>query len=276
MAKRSSTTATASEPTAGQPREIAIPQLVERHGDKIYAIAARLCHNPSDADDLVQEVFMQAWRHWNAFEGRSSPTTWLYQIAAHACQRMHRPRAGEPNHIGSLTELSPFSETSLPTRDAIADGGLRGSERAEARDRVQRAIASLPVNYRIPLILKDIIELPVSDVAAILGLAPGTVKTRVHRARLQIRKGIVSGLPARPANKPAYAKQLCLDLLKAKQDALDRGVAFAVRDEIVCERCRGAFDSLDLSQELCREALTLKMPRPLRKVVERAVKKRAD
>ena len=90
---------------AGTPREQAVPALLEEHGPRIHALARRLCGDAGQAEDLVQEVFLQAWRDWQRFEGRSSPATWLWRIAARRCQRMQRRRAGEPARIQTLDEL---------------------------------------------------------------------------------------------------------------------------------------------------------------------------
>ncbi len=232
--------------------DAALSRLVAEYGGQIYALALRFCGNPQDAEDLVQEVFLQAYRSWGSFEGRSSPRTWLYTIAARACQRMHRPRAGEPEHIGSLEELLPFGEPRTAVIADEQDDAVQAAIRREARERGEHAIASLPDEFRVPLILKEIVGLTVPEVANILGLEEGTVKSRVHRARLRIRAEIDKALPRNPeqAPPPAYPIQVCLDLLNAKQEALDRGVP--LDQAVVCERCQSVFASLDLTQEVCR------------------------
>ncbi|MEW6252950.1 MAG: RNA polymerase sigma factor [Planctomycetota bacterium] len=240
-----------------------MPRLLEAHGGRIYALATRLCRSPEDAEDLVQEIFLQAYRKWQQFDGRSSPTTWLFTIAVRACRRMHRRRAGQPTRIGSLDELLPFAEARMPARADGADALGQGEQR-EAVAQVEEAVAGLPVEFRLPLVLKDIVELPVQDVAAILGVKPATVKTRLHRARLRIRKQLVEALPKRELPPPAYARQVCLDLLRAKQDALDRGVPFRVERQVICERCRSVFATLDLSRELCAQLGAGELPAELR------------
>lgn len=245
------------------PAEVAIPRLLEVHGGRIYALASRLCRSPEDAEDLVQEIFLQAYRKWEQFDGRSSPTTWLFTIAVRACRRMHRRRAGQPTRIASLDELLPFAEARMPRASEVADA-LGQRERREAVTHVEEALAGLPPEFRLPLVLKDLVELPVQDVAAILGVKPATVKTRLHRARLRIRKQLVEALPRRELPPPAYARQICLDLLRAKQDALDRGVPFRVERQVICERCRSVFATLDLSRELCAQLGAGELPAELR------------
>ena len=89
------------------------------------------------------------------------------------------------------------------------------------RRRVEAAIAGLPDDFRMPLVLKEILGFSVADVAAILDLKPATVKTRLHRARLRVRKAMEDALPTEAVPPAAYSKQVCLDLLQAKQEALD-------------------------------------------------------
>ena len=132
-------------------------------------------------------------------------------------------------------------------------GPLDAQLRREARENVERALARLPYRYRMALVLKDLVELPVVDVAQILGLKEATVKTRVRRARLQLRDELARILPGKEAPPALYSQQVCLDLLRAKQEALDRGVAFSVPQSEVCERCSALFATLDLARDACVE-----------------------
>lgn len=249
------------------PRDQAIPRLVEMHGGRLYALGRRLCRNPQDAEDLVQETFLRAFRKWDQFAGRSDPMTWLYTIASRVCQRLHRPRAGEPKQMESLEELFPFGEPKMAILPSAGDNSAAEQLRREGRERVGEAIVSLPVNFRLPLVLKEIIGFPVAEVAQILGIKEATVKTRVHRARLQVRRALDAALPRKDGPPPAYARQVCLDLLRAKQEALDRGVEFPQAKEIICERCQTVFATMDLAQEVCKEIGEGELPEELRQAL---------
>jgi RNA polymerase sigma-70 factor, ECF subfamily len=249
------------------PREHAIPRLLDMHGGRLYGLALRLCKNPQDAEDLVQETFLQAFRKWDQFAGRSTPMTWLYTIAARLCQRLHRRRAGEPKHMASLEELLPFGEPKMAVLPSSHDDHGEALLQEAGRERVEEAIVSLPVTFRLPFVLKEIVGLSLAEVAEVLGLKEATVKTRVHRARLRVRQALEAGLPMQEGPPPLYTKQVCLDLLRAKQEALDRGVEFPRAKEIICERCHAVFATMDLAQEVCKQIGDGELPEELRQLL---------
>ena len=235
----------------------ALPKLLDAHGGQIYRLATRLCGDPTEAEDLVQQVFLQAFRKWHQFQGQSSPSTWLYTIAARACSRRKRRRSGEPAALESLSELGSLSRSPLegPVLDLPpAADPLDQQIQRQAKEAVEEALGQLPLSYRLALVLKDIAELSTPQVASILGLKPATVKTRVHRARLLIRDYLLtqSGLPQKDVPPVIYSKRICMDLLKAKQEALDRGVPFPVPNEEVCSRCEAFFDGLEYTHGVCK------------------------
>jgi RNA polymerase sigma-70 factor (ECF subfamily) len=256
--------------------EDAVRRLVAEHGGALYAIASRFCGNPTDAEDLVQEVFLQAFRGWGAFRGESSERTWLYRIAARACERMHRKRAGEPDRVASLESLLPFGEPMIAAVPSGQEGPLPEAIRKEARGRLEAEIARLPDEFRVPLLLKEIAGLSVAEVARVLNMEEATVRTRVHRARLRLRAEVDRALPRdpRPAPPPAYEERTCLDLLNAKQEALDRGVPFD--HAIICDRCRSVFATLDLTSEVCRDLARDGWPDEVRERLARRLAEAAD
>lgn len=231
----------------------AIPLLLDRYGGRIHALGLRLCRHADDAEDLLQETFLQAWRGWEGFEGRADPGTWLYRIAARVCARARRRRAGQPSRTLSLEELLPFGSGPVPDLAADDPGHpLDGELRRELVGEVEAAIADLPEQFRMPVVLKEVVGFSVAEVAEVLDLKPATVKTRLHRGRLMVRKAVADHLPTTTAPPPAFTKQVCLDLLHAKQDALDRGVEMPCPEADLCARCRAIFASMDLTQQLCR------------------------
>jgi len=260
---------TAGEPAPGAPAGEAVAALFDRYGGSLYGLALRLCGDAAEADDLVQEVFLHAYRGWPGFRGQASARTWLHTIAVRACRRLRRRRAGAPAEGLPLGALLPFEGDSLPA--AGGEGGLEAAVGDEARRRLEGAIADLPEDFRLPVVLKEIAGLPVAEVAAVLGLPEGTVRSRLHRARLRLRAAVDAALPRAPgrAPPPAYDRQTCLDLLQAKQRAMDAGVPLA--GEVVCERCRAVFATLDLARELCGQLAGGDPPARVRERLERAL-----
>ena len=245
----------------------AIPRLIEEHGGLIYRLGRDFCGSHEGAEDLVQETFLRAFRSWDSFVGESSPATWLYTIAARTCRRLKYRRAGEPEKMDPLSELLPSPKDDIPALSSSGQVVLDQVEQKQVEEAVHGAISRLPVGFRMALVLKDIAEFSVLEVAEILGLKENTVKTRVHRARLLLRREMSKGLTKRPAPPPDHARRICLDLLKSKQDALDRGVSFPLADGELCSRCRALFSTLDLAKEACLSVRQNQLPASLKRVL---------
>jgi len=266
----------ASSPSSvapGSPAEIAIPILVDVHGPRLFALASRLCGNVSDAEDMVQEVFLQAQRKWHTFKGNSDPGTWLYAIAAHSCKARTRRKGGIDRRIPAMSQIMPWTDSSVADLTASPASTVgRVIERESARA-VHDAIVALPENFRVPLVLKEMLEMPLEEVGRALNLKPETVKTRVHRARLMLRKAILArrALPKKEAPAPTYEMRVCVDLLNAKLDAMDHGRDFPIGQKVVCERCRAVFAELDLAQTACARLAAGELPRALRDRIVRAM-----
>lgn len=247
----------------------AVSQWVEEHGGKIYGLGLRLCGSPEEAEDLVQETFLEAFRHWGQFEGRSSPSSWLFTIASRLCQRRHRRRSGEPARMEPLETLLPSGERDVPDVPDTGEGPLGESLRREAREAIEAALPRIPLSFRLPLVLKDIADLSIPEIAQALGLREATVKTRIHRARLALRRELAQQLPRRPAPPPDHDRRVCLDLLQAKQEALDRGAPLPLASGELCARCRSLFSTLDLTQEACHAIGRGELPPAVRDLLRR-------
>lgn len=245
------------------------------HGDRLFGLAKRICGQEQEAQDLVQETFVAAWRKWDQFAGRADPVVWLYTIARHACQRMHRKRSGEPQQLESLDAPGLFGQPMVSVVPSGVDE-FDDHVRREQQDLVGAAIASLPEDFRMALVLKDIVGFSVAEVASVLDIKEATVKTRVHRARMRLRDLLATGLPKRALPQPAYSRQVCMDLLKAKQDSLDRGVPMPNANEIICDRCKAVFSTLDLTVDVCGRLADEGMPERIRGSLLRELQSVAD
>jgi RNA polymerase sigma-70 factor (ECF subfamily) len=194
------TTAVAGEATLvealrrGDPA--ALLALVERHERRIYNFAARMCRHPEDARDVLQETFLAAVRASREFRGESALQTWLFRIAANACRKMKRRRKFEPRRELSLEEFLPSGEEATSaTRPDGEDSPEAVLARADLRAALDAGIAELPSPYRAVLILRDLEGLSTEETAAALGLEPGAVRTRLHRARLFLRQRLTGHAP---------------------------------------------------------------------------------
>jgi RNA polymerase sigma-70 factor (ECF subfamily) len=161
--------------------EKALGILIENYCNLIFNLGVKMYRNREDAEDLVQETFLRAFCKCKQFEGRSEPSTWLYTIAVRICKRMHRRHSGEPSHFLSLSnplhgdEKGGFLDVPSPR-----EGPLNKLIRKEVGEVVDTAISALPFHLRLPLIFKDIAQLPIQKIARILDLKEATVKKRVQ------------------------------------------------------------------------------------------------
>ena len=255
----------------GTPPRAAVAALVEAYGGRVYHLGLRICPTPSEAEDLVQETMVAALRSWPRYAGDAHPYTWLFRIAMRTCRRMHRKRVGEPDHMMPLAELMGLSQGSALRRasstQAMSSRGNVAQERAlegEVRRRLDAAIARVPTVYRVALVLKDIADFSLDEIAEILEIQPATAKTRVHRGRLHLRRALDEEGAFTPLPSTNVPRQVCIDLLKAKLDAMDRGADFPFPDGELCDRCIALFRSLDLSRDVCASLREGTMPVRLR------------
>lgn len=183
-------------------------RLYRDHVDRIYRFAQRLCPQVEDAQDLVQDTFLNAYRGLEQFRGDAQVSTWLYRIATRASLRLRRKRKGEPDRELSLEEFIPTSEgefrLQIPTDGLTPEEAL---ENKELRRALHQAIQKLPNKYRVVLVLRDMEGLTAKEVGAIMGLNERAVKSRLHRARLFVRRelsarGITESSPPAKALQP--------------------------------------------------------------------------
>ncbi len=163
--------------------------LYRDHVDLAYRYAHRLCGETEAAKDLVQETFLNAYRGLKNFRGDAQISTWLYTIASRTYMKMRRKRKGEPEHELSLDEFVPTSEgefrLQIPTEGLSPEEALENKELRRALD---QAINKLPKKYRMVLILCDMEEVSAKEVGTIMSLNERAVKSRLHRARLFVRR----------------------------------------------------------------------------------------
>ena len=169
----------------------AFSALVRRHQRRVYATAYRVVGNHSDADDLMQEAFLRAYRALKTFDGRSDFFTWLYRIVINLAL----------NHLRSVQRqrTSPLDDTKLPPGwDQSATDPRRQTEAKDLYQRVADAIQSLPPTLRVTVVLALVEELPHKQVGEILGCSEGTIAWRVNQARKLLRQRLGAIIPLSP------------------------------------------------------------------------------
>ncbi|BDG61099.1 RNA polymerase subunit sigma [Caldinitratiruptor microaerophilus] len=160
-------------------RDELLTQWMEQYGTRILHLAYFYLKDRHLAEDVAQEVFLRAYRHMDSFRGDSAVYTWLYRIAVNVC----RDRARSPW----------WRRVTLPGQLPLATGGEFPEEAAVQADRRQAVlehVLALPVHYREVLVLYYYQDLSTGDIARVLDLPENTVKTRLHRARQQLRDAL--------------------------------------------------------------------------------------
>ncbi len=161
--------------------EGAFQELVDAYKDLVFALIARTVQNRSRAEDLAQDVFLRIHRGLPYFRGEARLSTWIYRIVANVC-------------LQDQTRAAGALETAIPIDEHGAAGGVspgatdRRFDDLELRDRLEKAIARLPVHYRLVVAAHYLDGVRYEDIADALQLPLGTVKTQLHRAKQQLRR----------------------------------------------------------------------------------------
>jgi RNA polymerase sigma-70 factor (ECF subfamily) len=162
--------------------------LVERYEQKLYNFGLRMCRNPSDAEDMIQDTFLNVFKYLKSFRYETKFKNWLYRVAASTCIKKRRKSKFAPDKELSLDEFLPDDETEKP--DHVPEWALQPLDKLlneELAGVINRTILRLPRKYRVVIVLRDIEGFSTSETAQILNLSPSNVKVRLHRARLYLR-----------------------------------------------------------------------------------------
>jgi RNA polymerase sigma-70 factor (ECF subfamily) len=162
----------------------AFEELYRTHAKKLYSLLFRMLANQADAEDLLQDVFLTAHRKLDTFRGDSALGTWLYRLATNLCLDHIRSRAGRASQVTDSLDDEPW----------LADATARSlADQAVSRMDLERALAKLPEGCRAAFVLHDVEGLEHREVGEILGIAEGTSKSQVHKARLRLRALLTGG-----------------------------------------------------------------------------------
>jgi RNA polymerase sigma-70 factor (ECF subfamily) len=168
----------------------ALEALVSKYEDRVYNLAYRMMGNKEDAEDVLQDAFLNVIRSLEKFRKKSSFSTWLYRITANAALTRLRKKGKKEKSEGEfLDEVFAVKQTAM-AGEKLSDWSGNPARQLlteESREMMEAAISELPEKYRTVFVLRDVEGLPASDVAEILDLSIPAVKSRLHRARMFLR-----------------------------------------------------------------------------------------
>jgi len=173
----------------------AFTELVRRHERRVYSVCLRILGDVDDAADATQDTLLSVVRKLDGFRGEAAFTTWLYRVAMNVCYDHLRRAKRRP--VLRRDDDAPAPE---PALDDHADAVVGAHD-------VAAALEQVPEDFRVAIVLADVHDLPYDEIAKVLDLPVGTVKSRVHRGRIALAKALGIGAPSEPADRSATSKE---------------------------------------------------------------------
>ena len=251
--------------------DAALEQALALLQNTVFSFSMRVCGQREDAEDTMQEVLLKSIPHLPKFDSPKALVVWLYKVAKNRCLMSRRRSKFAPNPDLSLEELMPDRKE----LEQLGNGGSINPEafaiRSQEAGRLRDAIQRLPPQYRIVLVLRDMEGLTDEEVTEITGLRSGTVRVRLHRARLFVRKELMEGLkpgsgkttvtsrassqemPGHEQPRPARCKAMFAELSNYLDEQLDDSLCEELERHLGgCEPCQAFLSSLEATIERCR------------------------
>ncbi len=236
----------------------------------VYAFSMKVCGHPQDAEDTMQEVLARSLHHLARMNDPRALAAWLYTVTRNRCWRSRRRPVNAPKQTLSLDELMP---TDTELTNLLGDPQANPERQLLAREQNQllhTAILSMPPEYRLVLVLHDVEDLDTEQVAQVLGVLPGTVRVRLHRARLYVRKAMAQLVNAHSGQKsvaksakvphskgskdrPPECREIFANLSEYLDDRMDAGSCEQMRLHIeACPACVAFIGDLRRAIDRCR------------------------
>lgn len=270
----------------------ALDDLLGRHQRRVYRFGLKMCRDPEDAKDILQETLLAVARTVKDFRGASSVSTWMYTIARSFCIKKRRRSKFAPAEEASLEARAPGLEARQ-----VADPG-RGPDEALAGRQIEtaleQAIGALDPMYREVLVLRDVEGLTAPEVAEIMGLTVEAVKSRLHRARVAVREAMgpllaIPSLPVAPEGAAAggapataaavpRASEACPDIVQLFSQHLEGEISATICADMErhlsrCPACQSRCDSLQRTLALCKAAPLPEVPPQVQASVRQALQR---
>lgn len=244
----------------------ALDEVLARHEKQVYRFGLRMCGSEEDAKEVLQETLLAAFRGIHAFRGDAELSTWLFQVARTHCLRLRRKRVGAPEEFQPLD--SP-SATRVAAEEATPDVVSHARQMGEV---LQAAILALPEAHREVLILRDVEGLPAEEAAKVVGIEVRALKSRLHRARLQLREHLSTLMGEGSEEQAPACPELAQELSEFAAQEVDQATCVRLEDHLSrCPRCTEACDSLKRTVSLCRRIPGDEVPAPVRAAVRQAL-----
>ena len=235
----------------------------------VFSFSMKVCGQRQDAEDTMQEVLLKSVPNLPKFDSPKALMVWLYKVAKNRCLMTRRRSKFAPKEALSLEELMP-DRKELERLSGNTDGTPETLLlRRESAKRLREAVQKLPPDYRLILVLRDMEDLSDTDIAEITGLRLGTIRVRLHRARLYVRKELAKQnhhrihhqIAKRAAQVPAQLHQRrCKEMFAELSSFLDNELDDSLCEELEkhmdgCEPCKAFLASLEESIQRCRTAI---------------------
>lgn len=243
----------------------ALESLLVRHERQVYRFGLRMCGSEDVAKDVLQQTLMTAFKDIAAFRGEATLSTWLFQIARSFCIKARRPRKDEP---AQLLQLGGSEASAVPSPEASPEDAAHARQIGEA---LHAAILALPLAQREVLVLRDVEGLTAEEAAEVIGVEVGAVKSRLHRARMEVRKHLSALLE--PSGVPHECPELRAELSRWVGAEIDQATCTRIEDHMSgCARCAQACEALKNTVSLCRNIPGGEVPAPVRAAVRQALR----
>jgi RNA polymerase sigma-70 factor, ECF subfamily len=176
--------------------ERAFREMVAEHRDRVFNLTYRMLGNRAEAEDVAQEVFIKVFKTIDTFREEAKLSTWLYKVTLNTCRNqikhLARRHDREQDELDEAIEPRAAAGAGAPPSSPRPDHAL---ERVQTQAMLERAIAELDEDHRELVVLRDVEDLSIEEIHEITGLPDGTIKSRLHRARLALRKKLQRQMP---------------------------------------------------------------------------------
>ena len=171
---------------------LAFERLMRRYNRRLYRIARATLRDRTEAEDVLQDAYLQAYRSIGQYRGEAALSTWLSRLVLNECFSRMRRQMRRDNVTSNISHTTPIEYSSMLADES--DSPEKTLEREQTRDLLERKVDALPENFRIVFVLRSVEELSVEETAASLGIAQETVRSRHFRARALLRASVAEDL----------------------------------------------------------------------------------